>query len=112
MKKKESYKRYPRRVLSKKNYCVPDQSLSIRTLIDRVSKGLPVNAKLSKHIPLPQDGQDMNDFVTGTEEIVDVVDAVEHMDRIRSEMKYIQEQKQKQADEAIGKVESPPVDNA
>ena len=109
-KKEKVYRRYPRRVLSKVDYTVPDASLSVRVLIDRMSKGLPVNAKFSKHVPLPPDGDDLNDFEMGTEEITDVTEAVSFIDKIKAEQKYVQEQKQKAIDEASGKTDAPPTE--
>lgn len=97
MKKTENtYRRYPRRDLSKVDICVPEQSLSIRTLINRVSKGQPINAKLNKHIPLPDDGHDINDYETGTEEIVDVTDAEAYASKIRAQQAYIAKQKEEE----------------
>ncbi len=101
-KTEKQYKRHPRRVMSKHSYTIPDASLSVRVLIDRTAKGLPVNAKLSKHIPLPPDGELMNDFDTGTEDICDVTDAVAYVDKIKAEQKYIAEQKQKAIEEQSG----------
>lgn len=97
--------RHPRRDCSGDNITVPNQSISVRTLIDRVSQGLPINAKLRQHIPLPPDGMVADDFDTGTEEILDVTDAVAFADKIKSEQQYIAEQKQKAKDEAMAKVE-------
>ena len=107
--KEKVYNRYPRRVLSSKDYALPDASLSVRVLIDRVSKGLPVNAKLSKHIPLPPDGDDMNDFEIGSEEVTDVTEAVGLIDKIKADQKYIEEQKRKAIEKESGKTDVPPV---
>ena len=95
MEKKDTYVRKPRRKLDTKSITIPDCSLSARVLIDRCAKGLPVNAKMSKHIPLPNDGMVEDDWETGTEEILDVSDAVAFQDKIIAQQKYIQEQKQK-----------------
>ena len=109
MEKKDTYIRKPRRKLDTKSITIPDCSLSARVLIDRCAKGLPVNAKMSKHIPLPADGNIDDDWDTGTEEILDVTDAVAFHDKLIAEQKYIQEQKEKARQEAI---EAPPVDSA
>ena len=99
---KESYKRFPRRKLDKFSLTIPEASLSVRTLIDRTSKGLPVNARLSKHIPLPADGMIDDDWETGTEEILDVVDAEAHADKIRKELAYIENKKEEARQQEIG----------
>lgn len=101
MEKNENYTRRRRRVLDKRSYTIPDASLSVRTLIDRTARGLPVNAKLSKHVPLPADGGIMDDFTTGTEEITDVTDAVHYADKIRAEMKHVADEREKARKEAI-----------
>ena len=108
MEKKSIYKRFPRRNFSGHGIAVPDLSLSPRVLLDRISKGLPVNARLSKHIPLPPDGDDINDFTTGIEEITDVTEAVTVIDKIREQQKYIEDEKKKAQEEALGKTEVPP----
>ncbi len=61
---------------------VPDQCVNIRAVLDRISQGQPINAQLRQHTPLPPDGLDMNDFDTGTEEILDLVDAQEVAERV------------------------------
>lgn len=109
MEKKDIFSRFPRRKISKETRTIPDASLSIRTLIDRTAKGLPVNAKLSRHIPLPQDGMILDDFETGTEEILDVTDAVEYVDTIRKQQQYIAEEKEKARQEMMGSVPVVPV---
>lgn len=101
MEKNDKYIRRPRRKLDNHSYTIPDASLSVRTLIDRTSRGLPVNARLSKHVPLPQDGGILDDFTSGTEEILDVTDAVQHADKIRAEMKHVAEEREKARKEAI-----------
>lgn len=98
----EIYKRFPRRKLDKHSITLPEASLSVRTLIDRTAEGKPVNARLSKHIPLPDDGIVLDDFETGTEEITDIVDAVEFSDKIRNELSYIEKQKEEARQQEIG----------
>lgn len=105
----ETYKRYPRRVLDKHSITIPEASLSVRTLIDRTAKGKPVNARLSKHVPLPDDGTIQDDFETGTEEIIDIVDAVEYSDKIRDELAYIEKQKEEERKKQI-ELETPSTD--
>lgn len=99
---KETYKRYPRRKLDPRGITIPESSLNIRVLIDRTAKGLPVNARLSKHVPLPDDGMIDDDFETGTEEILDVTDAVEHADKIRKELEYVAKKKEEALQQEIG----------
>lgn len=101
MEKNELFSRRPRRKLDGRSITTPDCSLSIRVLIDRTAKGLPVNARLSKHIALPPDGELLDDFSTGTEEILDVTDAMEHADKIKAEMKHIADEKEKAMQQAI-----------
>lgn len=100
MEKNELFARRPRRKLDSRSITIPDSSLSIRVLIDRTAKGLPVNARMSKHISLPPDGELLDDFTTGTEEILDVTDAMEHADKIKAEMKHIAEEKEKAMQQA------------
>lgn len=102
MNKVEKYVRKPRRKLDTFSLTIPEASLSVRTLIDRTAKGLPINARLSKHIPLPADGLLPDDFETGTEEILDVTDAVEHSEKIRKELEYIQKKKEEARQQEIG----------
>lgn len=101
MEKKEVYKRHPRRQFTG-SLTVPDSSLDIRVLINRTAKGLPINAKVSKHIPLPPDGMVLEDFDSGMEEITDVTDMVEFADKLNAERKHIAEQRQKALEEANG----------
>lgn len=61
---------------------VPDQCVNIRAVLDRISQGQPINAQLRQHTPLPPDGLNMDDFDTGTEEILDLVDAQEVAERV------------------------------
>lgn len=106
----QGYVRHPRRVLDSKDYCTPECSLSIRTLINRSAQGLPINAKISQHVPLPPDGEDLNDFETGTEEILDVTDAVEHIEKLNADIKHIREQQRKAQEEALKVTnDAPPV---
>lgn len=101
--------RRPRRKLDTRSMTIPEASLSIRVLIDRTSKGLPVNARLSKHIPLPADGELMDDYETGTEEILDVTDAVEYADKIRANMQHIADEKEKARKAALEATDPAPV---
>ena len=74
-----------RRKCNKVNLCKPNQSTSLRAILDRVSMGLPINAKMAKHTPLPPDGDDMDDFDTGTEEYIDLVDVQQLDERIKEQ---------------------------
>ena len=107
-KEKSVYKRYPRRNLSGGSITTPDASLSVRYLIDRTAKGLPVNARLSKHIPLPPDGMLLDDFETGIEEILDVTDAQAFADKLQAQAKYIADEKEKARKQAIEATETAP----
>lgn len=102
MEKKEIYKRFPRRKLDNRSITIPDASLSARVLIDRCAKGLPVNARMSRHIPLPIDGMDRNDFETGTEEILDVSDAVAFEAELLKKQAYIAKKKEEALKAEIG----------
>ena len=70
---------------SQKSLHVPHRTTSLRTILDRASAGLPINAKVSQHVPLPDDGADLEDFETGTEEYIDLVDVQNLDERIKAE---------------------------
>lgn len=70
---------------SQKSLHVPQRTTSLRTILDRASAGLPINAKVSQHVPLPDDGSDLEDFETGTEEYIDLVDVQNLDERIKAE---------------------------
>ncbi len=70
---------------SQKSLHVPQRTTSLRTILDRASAGLPINAKISQHVPLPDDGENLDDFETGTEEYIDLVDVQELDERIKAE---------------------------
>ena len=74
----------------------PNATTSLRVLLDRAVKGLPVNARMSEHVPLPPDGDDLEDFDRGTEEILDLVDAQAISDRYED---YMAEQEKKKEEE-------------
>lgn len=70
---------------TQKSLHVPQRTTSLRTILDRASAGLPINAKISQHVPLPDDGENLDDFETGTEEYIDLVDVQELDERIKAE---------------------------
>lgn len=74
----------------------PNACTSLRVLLDRAVKGLPVNARISEHVPLPPDGDDLEDYDKGTEEILDLVDAQAVSERYE---RYQAELEKKQAEE-------------
>ena len=86
----------------------PCSSVSLRTIIDRSTKGLPINAKLPEHQPLPPDGDNMDDWNTGTEEIIDLVDAQQASEKVKA---YYDEQEKKKQ-EAIDKKKEEEFNNA
>lgn len=69
---------------SQKSLHVPQRTTSLRTILDRASAGLPINAKVTQHVPLPDDGENLDDFDTGTEEYTDLVDVQELDERIKA----------------------------
>ena len=82
-----------------KSMCKPNQSVSLRAILDRTTSGLPVNAKIAQHTPLPPDGDDMDDFETGTAEYIDLVD-VQHMsERVQEDFRKKKEDAAKKAEE-------------
>lgn len=83
---------------SQKPLHVPNATTSLRTILDRTGSGLPVNARVAKHVPLPPDGEDMNDFEKGTEEYLDLVDVQQLDERIKAEQqkKYDEQQKKRE----------------
>ena len=112
MEKNDIFSRFPKRKCNGPSLTIPDASLSVRVLMDRVAEGKPINSKISRHVPLPPDGPVDDDFETGTEEILDVTDAVQHAEKIRAEMKYVAEEKEKALKESLGKTDPTPPDPA
>lgn len=98
MKKTEKLlrKRYRRDCSSQIPMHIPNCTTSLRTILDRTSAGLPVNARVAEHVPLPPDGEDMEDFETGTAEYLDLVDVMHLSDRVKA---FEEEQKRKQEEE-------------
>lgn len=82
---------------SQKPLHIPNCTTSLRSILDRTSQGLPVNTRVAKHTPLPPDGENLEDFETGTAEYLDLVD-VQKLDEKQRE--YYAEQKRKQKEEA------------
>lgn len=87
---------------SQQSLHVPNACTPLRVILDRAVKGLPVNARVSEHVPLPPDGMDMDDFERGTDEILDLVDAQNVSERVEA---YNEEQKKKQEEEKKRKEE-------
>ena len=110
MEKKDIFSRFPKRKCCGTSITIPDASLSARVLIDRVSEGKPINARMAKHIPLPPDGMIEDDFETGMEDISDVTDAVIYADKIRAEQMHIAKEKEKAIQEQLGAT-PPPVES-
>ena len=84
---------------SQKPLHIPNATTSLRTILDRTGAGLPVNARVAKHFPLPPDGDDMNDFEKGTEEYLDLVDVQQLDERIKAEQQKKYEEQQKKREE-------------
>ena len=84
MKKEERLKRrYTVRDCSKQHYTsAPDAHRSMRSILDRIARGQNINEMPKEHHVLPPDGEDVNDFETGTEEVLDIVDAQRIADRV------------------------------
>lgn len=55
---------------------------TLREVVDRMIDGKPISYTLRQHKPLPPDGEDENDFDTGTREINDLVDVFELSEEI------------------------------
>ncbi len=94
---------------SQKPLHIPNRTTSLRKVLDRASQGLPINTQMAQHEPLPPDGMDLEDFDTGTEEYLDLVD-VQHLDeRVKAHQeeaeeekrKKVQEKKQKEFEDAV-----------
>lgn len=105
----EKHDKLWRRPCNKVNLCKPQQSTSLRAILDRVSQGLPINAKIAKHTPLPPDGDDLEDFDTGTDEYLDLVD-IQHLneriekskeDHEKAQQKAREDAKKKAFDDAV-----------
>lgn len=71
----KKYYRKPRRTFNR-SIAEPNQSIQLRTIIDRLANGLPVQTKMREHVPLPPDGELLDDFESGTEEFTDITDVV------------------------------------
>lgn len=78
---------------------VPDMTVSLRTILDRANAGLPMNARVAKHEPLPPDGDNMDDFDKGTEEILDLVDAQRVSERVKKHYDDLEKERQKKVEE-------------
>lgn len=86
-----------RREIKGESLVVPSQSVSLREIMDRASKGLPINKRLSEHKPLPPDGENESDFEIGTREFHDLNDVYDLQQEIEQK---VEEAKAKQkADE-------------
>lgn len=85
-----------RREIKGPSLTVPSQSVSLRDIMDRAVKGLPINTKLKEHTPLPPDGASDEDFETGTREYIDLNDVYELQQEIE---KKVEEEQQKKKDE-------------
>lgn len=101
MKKNEIHYRRP---CNNQRLFKPNQTVSLRAILNRAMSGLPINAKIARHEPLPPDGDNMEDFTTGTEQILDLVDAQEISETIAQ--RYADaEKKQREAQEKRRKEE-------
>lgn len=78
----------------------PFMTTSLRSIIDRTSQGLPINSRIAKHEPLPPDGEDLDDFETGTEEYLDHVDVQHLAEDIEKAKQKIDEECKQKVDEA------------
>lgn len=79
----KKYYRKPRRTF-KKSIAEPNQSIQLRTIIDRLANGLPVQTKMREHIPLPPDGELLDDFDSGTEEFTDITDVIAMQEELQA----------------------------
>ena len=81
----------------------PDAYVSHRTLLDRIARGQSIVNPPREHSVLPPDGDNLDDFETGTEEILDVVDAQriqEETERTINEAKEARKKKKEEEDKA------------
>lgn len=78
----------------------PFMTTSLRAILDRTSQGLPINSRIARHEPLPPDGENLEDFDTGTEEYLDHVDVQHLSEDIEKAKKKIDEERRKQVEEA------------
>ena len=84
---------------SQKPLHIPNRTTSLRKILDRASQGLPINTQMAQHEPLPPDGMDLEDFDSGTEEYLDLVD-VQHLDeRVKAHHEKAEEEKRKKVEE-------------
>lgn len=79
----KKYYRKPRRTF-KQSISEPNQSIQLRTIIDRLANGLPVQTKMREHVPLPPDGELLDDFESGTEEFTDITDVVAMQEELQA----------------------------
>lgn len=81
----------------------PDAYVSHRTLLDRIARGQSIVNPPREHSILPFDGDNLDDFETGTEEILDIVDAQriqEETERVIEEAKEARRKKKEEEDKA------------
>lgn len=72
-----------------KGIFIPGKCKDLRTLINRMVNGQPLNESLAEHQPLPPDGMNADDFDTGTREVLDLIDQQE----LANDVKSFREQK-------------------
>jgi len=74
-------------VNDKPSLTIPDQTMSIRTIIERYTRGLPISA--SQNIPMFQDGEEFNPMPDS--ERLDLHDRMEFAQQARQELEEIKE---------------------
>lgn len=96
LKRRERFK-YRRNCTSDVPLVNADMHTNMRQLLNRIARGESVDKMPKEHVPLPPDGEIEDDFDTGTEEILDIVDAMAIKDAVDSK---IDEYKAQQAEKA------------
>lgn len=96
MKREERLKRRSHlRDCSKQHYTIaPDAHRSMRSILDRIARGQNISEMPREHHVLPPDGEDLEDFDTGTDEIIDIADAQRIAEEVESKMEKFRKDKE------------------
>lgn len=90
---------------------MPDGYKHPREIIDSMRRGTATTGTLHEHKPLPPDGENDDDFDTGTEEYLDIVDGMEAAERYNAKIAELEKQQaelqakqhQQQIDDEVAK---------
>lgn len=96
LRKKQLEKRHYRRSWTD-DITIPEQTVSLREVLNRTANGQPLNVKIRQHRPLPAVNPSEDDYTTDTEEITDLTDAMSVAQRVTDKMDEMRSKKQEDA---------------